>query len=103
MKTKKIKYFLFFSTMLVSSQSTNISGPAGSGKFGNVVTDPNYDEGATVDVGAVYLYNGSTNALISTLKGSNTNDRVGWDVVLLTKGNFVVRSYSWNGNRGAAT
>src|SRR5258705_1098353 len=70
----------------VNAQSVNINGPAGSQNFGYVyilpngnfvVSDPYYDDGAIVDVGAAYLYNGSTRLLISMLKGSATNDRIG--------------------------
>ena len=32
-------------------------------------TDPFYDDGAIVDVGAVYLYDGASTRLISTLTG----------------------------------
>lgn len=76
---KHVLHFLFAATIFVAgntviAQSTNITGPAGSGLFGStvtvltngnyVVTDPGYDEGAIVNVGAVHLYNGSTHALI---------------------------------------
>lgn len=102
---------LFFANP-VSSQQANINGPAGSGQFGFsvtvlangnfVVTDPAFDDGATPDVGAVYLYNGTTYALISTLKGSSPNDSIGSNGVLaLGNGNFVVISTKWD--NGAAT
>jgi Repeat of unknown function (DUF5650) len=109
-------YFLFIRSLTfispASAQQTNINGPAGSGQFGFsvtvlangnfVVTDPAFDDGATPDVGAVYLYNGSTYALISTLKGSSPNDSVGSNGVLaLGNGNFVVISTKWD--NGAAT
>ena len=96
----------------------DIIGPAGSGKFGDsvtalpngnvVVVDPEYDDGATSNVGAVYLYNGATGALISTLTGSTANDRVGYnDVTVFSNGNYVVVSETWinNGasNAGAVT
>jgi hypothetical protein len=74
-----------------------------------VVIDPYWDNGATTDVGAVYLYNGSTHALISTLTGSTANDQVGsGGITALTNGNYVVRSPNWdNGttavNAGAVT
>ena len=102
----------------INSQSIDISGPVGSGGFGSsikvltngnyVITDPSYDEGATPNVGAVYLYNGKTHSLISTLKGSTANDRVGNGLIIaLSNGNFVVRSLYWNNggitNAGAAT
>ena len=87
---------------------TDIPGPTGSGTFGKavtylpngnfVVTDPTYSlttPTAVASVGAVYLYNGSTLALISTLTGSSANDKVGeGGVTVLSNGNFVVRSQS---------
>ena len=72
-----------------------------------VVTDP-LDDAGGADAGAVYLFNGTTGALISTLKGSSANDKVGNDgVTAVGNGNYVVRSEFWdNGailNAGAAT
>jgi hypothetical protein len=89
----------------------DIVGPVGSGRFGRsvtalpngniVVTDPDYDAGTTVDVGAVYLYDGATGALISTLTGSTAGDQVGYDgVTVLSNGNYVVVSHYWD-NGGA--
>ncbi len=54
------------------------------------------------------MYNGQTNALISTLTGSQENDQVGYGgVTVLTNGNYVVISVIWNNNNiagaGAAT
>jgi hypothetical protein len=74
---------------------------------GNVViTSPNDDAGGT-DAGAVYLLNGATGALISTLTGSHAFEYVGNQVVALSNGNFVVSDPLWaNGeaaNAGAAT
>ncbi|HEX8507618.1 MAG TPA: hypothetical protein VF630_19805, partial [Hymenobacter sp.] len=94
------------------AQPTVLPGPAGSGAFGSTVTvlpngnfvvaDPLFDAGAVADVGAVYLYNGTTNAVISTLTGSTAGDQVGsGGVVLLADGNFAVRSPDW-GNGAAA-
>src|SRR4030065_383338 len=66
---------------------TEITGPDGSGQFGYgvtilpngnwVIVDPYYDEGKVLDVGAVYLYDGETNALVSKLTGSTASDNVG--------------------------
>ncbi len=72
-----------------------------------VVTSPGDDVGGT-DAGAVYLFNGLTGALISTLRGSTANDQVGaFGVTALSNGNYVVRSNIWdNGavlNAGAVT
>ena len=122
---RRMKYLLnflvtamFFTVSNITiAQSTDIVGSAGSGRFGTVtvltngnyvVVDPNYDDGAIPDVGAVYLYNGSTHKLISTLKGNTANDIIGnGGVIALSNGNFVVSSPYWdNGaasNAGAVT
>ena len=83
-------------------------GPAGSGTFGStvtvlpngniVVTDPTYSiPSGAANVGAVYLYDGATLAMISTLKGSTADDQVGnGGITVLTNGNFVVSSPSWD-------
>ena len=87
------------------AQITNIVGPPGSGDFGYsvtalsngnyVITDPYIYNGAIGDVGAVYLYDGRTHSLISTLKGAKSGDFVGRDgVIALPNGNFVVLSRS---------
>ena len=71
-----------------SAVQTDIIGLEGSGAFGTmvkalpngnfVVTDPSYDiPSGAANVGAVYLYNGATLTVISTLKGSTANDAVG--------------------------
>ncbi len=100
-----------------AATQNDLAGPTGSGAFGEtvtvlpngnlVVTDSLYDLTLPVpvaDVGAVYLYNGATGALISTLTGSAAGDQVGnGGVTVLANGNFVVRSLSWNGKRGAVT
>lgn len=89
-----------------------INGPVGSGEFGRAVTilpngnivvvDPGYDApGPLGDVGAVYLYR-PDGALISTLRGSQANDRVGGGgVVVLANGHFVVVSPSWDNGAAA--
>ena len=75
---------------------------------GNVVITSPFDDAGGVDAGAVYLFNGATGALISTLRGPKTQDNVGsGGVTALTNGNFVVASPNYdNGatnNVGAAT
>jgi hypothetical protein len=88
----------------------NITGPVNSGNFGTsvtalpngniVVTDLEYDitsPTSVLNVGAVYLYDGKTGNLISQLKGSHLNDRVGrGGVTVLTDGNFVVSTPEWD-------
>ena len=61
-----------------------------------VITSPQADMNGVVDSGAVYLFNGVTGALISTLSGSTASDNVGLGVTALTNGNFVVKSHNWD-------
>ncbi len=64
---------------------------------GNVVITSPYDDAGGTDAGAVYLFNGATGELISTLRGSSANDQIGNDgVIALTNGNYVVRSHLWD-------
>src|SRR5262245_50622036 len=44
---------------------------------GNVVITAPFDDAGGTDAGAVYLFNGATGALISTLTGSHANDKLG--------------------------
>jgi len=85
----------------------DLIGPAGSDQFGKnvvalpngniVVTDPLYNNGTAIHTGAVYLYNGTTGAMISKLTGTALYDGVGYvEIVVLSNGNFVVRSPNWN-------
>ncbi|MEQ9235742.1 CHAT domain-containing protein [Coleofasciculus sp. E2-BRE-01] len=70
---------------------------------GNVaVTKPEDNLGGD-NAGAVYLFNGSTGALLSTLTGQ-TNDQVGsGGVTALSNGNFVVASPQWDNTVEGAT
>ena len=75
---------------------------------GNVVITSPFDDFGGTNAGAVYLFNGATGALISTLRGSTAEDRVGiGGVTALSNGNYVIRSVLWdNGaiaNAGAVT
>lgn len=108
---------LFGSAMTVRAATLqiDIEGPLHSEYFGYdavtlpngnfVVTDPYYDApGSIADVGAVYLYNGATHALISTMTGSIANDRVGsYGLTVLKNGNYIVISPDWNDGAGAVT
>ena len=68
-----------------------------------VVTNPMDNLGATA-AGAAYLFRASDQALVSTLYGTHTNDKVGSSgVTSLTNGNFLVGSSLWNGEVGALT
>jgi len=90
---------------MLQAQVKTITGPVGSGDFGYsvtalangnyVITDPYFIDGLVQNAGAVYLYNGKTHSLISTLKGKYNNDFFGRDgIIALTNGNFVVLSYA---------
>jgi hypothetical protein len=58
-----------------------------------VVTDPVLTVNGVARAGAVYLFNGRTGALISTLAGTATDEAVGGGGIgVLTNGNFVVFS-----------
>jgi hypothetical protein len=117
-RIRLVVLFLSIISSQIIAQQTDLKGPAGSEQFGKtttvlpngnfVVTDPYYDEGAITNVGAVYLYNGNTLAVISVLKGSKTGDNVGSSgIKVLSNGNYVVVSSSWDGpsaaNVGAVT
>ncbi len=95
-------------TSPVYAAQTDINGPTGSGMFGTtvtalpngnfVVTDPTYSiPSGAANVGAVYLYDGATLAVISTLTGGTASDNVGNSgVIALTNGNYVVASRNWD-------
>jgi len=75
---------------------------------GNVLLADANDNFAAPAAGAVYLFDGLTGALISTLTGSSPNDMVGTGgMVALSNGNYVVLSRNWNNgatpNAGAVT
>jgi hypothetical protein len=93
-----------------------IEGPDGqkNGAFGEnvvvlpngnyVVTDTLYSDGPLRNLGAVYLFSGKDNELISSLKGENEDDKLGSDgIKVLATGDFVVVSSLWNGLLGAVT
>lgn len=102
----------------VYAVQTNINGPAGStGRFGEKVVVLSNGNFVVVDtlfvdagnsVGAVHLYDGTTLALISSLKGSTPGDNVGSGIITpLANGNFVVSNPNWDNagivNAGAVT
>lgn len=101
---------------LVGSHSGDNLGNFGITAFNNgnyVVNSPDWDNGATVDAGAVtFGYGGSgSNGVLdagNSLVGATSGDRVGsGGIQVLTNQNYVVGSPSWsNGgaaNAGAAT
>jgi hypothetical protein len=86
---------------VLAAEPRDLIGPPGSVAFGTsvrvlangniVVSDPEYRLGGSDGVGAVYLYDGSTAALLSTLTGSSATDRVGSDI---TAFNTLIGSYA---------
>ena len=79
----------------------NVDAGAFSGNLlalssGNIVVTDSTDDLMAANAGAVYLFNGATGALISTLYGTTANDRVGIGVTALTNGNFVTSNYLWD-------
>lgn len=104
---------LLTASLFGRASQIDLYGPAGSGAFGTsvtvlsngnfVVTDPLYSiSGGATNVGAVYLYDGTTLAVISKLTGSAANDIVGnGGVTVLSNGNYLVYSGSWD--NGAAS
>jgi Repeat of unknown function (DUF5650) len=96
-----------------ATETTDIAGPAGSTNFGASVKVLSNGNFIVVDFvantpayqgGAVYLYDGSTKQLISRLYGSSGSDRVGsGGINILPSGDFIVRSPSFQGTRGAVT
>jgi filamentous hemagglutinin family protein len=63
---------------------------------GNIVIANPSDSLMASNSGAVFLFNGTTGALISTLHGERFFDQVGANVTPLTNGNFVVTSPDWS-------
>jgi hypothetical protein len=93
--------------------------PTAGGRFGTqlvvlnngnvVVANPNDDFGGS-SAGAVYVFDGLSGTLISSLVGSHPSDKVGDtdsggvpSVTALSNGDFVVASPLWNSQRGAVT
>jgi len=69
---------------------------------GNVVVTSPFDNAGGTGAGAVYLFNGTTGALISTLIGSHAGDNIGsGGVTTLSDGNYVVSSPDWTNGAAA--
>jgi trimeric autotransporter adhesin len=91
-----------------SGRVLELAGPAGSELFGAadvlvlsngnyVVTDPRFDDGSKADVGAVYLFDGRTDRLISSLIGGSADDQVGaGGAAEVGDGEVVVVSLRWD-------
>ncbi len=76
---------------------------------GNIVVTSPSDDFAAADAGAVYLFNGATGGVISTIRGSTASDQIGnfGATAVAGNGNYVIRSPNWNNgavvDAGAAT
>jgi hypothetical protein len=100
---------IIISSTVSGAPQIELVNPASGGSFGTqvvtlangnvVVTDPAVNSNA----GAVYLFNGRSGALISTLSG-NAGDQVGsGGITVLANGNFVVSSPLFGYHQGAVT
>ena len=92
---------------LAHAAQYNLVGPTGSVAFGTtvtvlsngnfVVTDPGYEADGAVKIGAVYLYNGATLELISTLTGSKAADQVGSGGMTALNNGYIEPGGAWYG------
>src|SRR5262249_27100514 len=86
-------------SLIGSTALDNVGGDGGATALANgnyVVRSPNWDNGATTNVGAATWGNGAsgTSGVVSSansLTGSTANDQVGTGVTALTNGSYVVR------------
>lgn len=70
---------------------------------GNIVIADTGDDFAVSNAGAVYLFDGATGGLISTLRGTSSGDQVGsHGIVELTNGNYLVDSNTFWDNGGVS-
>jgi filamentous hemagglutinin family protein len=67
-----------------------------------LVTSPG-DSFGGAGAGAAYLFNDSTGALLSTIRGTSAGDGVGTTVQLLTPNTFAVETPGWSNGMGAIT
>jgi uncharacterized protein affecting Mg2+/Co2+ transport len=103
------------SILKAQAQTKEIQLPSGVTYFGVtvltngniVIASPGHSDPGKSHIGVVFLFNGKTFELISTLKGEKAGDSIGSNVVALPNGNFVVVSTSWSDgaiqNAGAVT
>ena len=87
----------------------NLVNPATGGAFGtNVLVLSNGNIAVTAPTvsngqGAVYLFNGQSGALISTLKGGTPSDQFTPTLTQLPDGNFLIAASTWDNGLGAVT
>ena len=69
---------------------------------GNYVVVDDLFDGAGTDIGAVYLFNGATDTVISRVTGSTTGDQIGSEgVTEVGSSDFVILSPSWHSGLAA--
>jgi trimeric autotransporter adhesin len=89
----------------------DVAGPVGSESFGGrfhvlpngnfLVVDQHYDTVSKIDVGAIYLYNGTTHARISMVTGATAGDVIGGGGFTdVGDSNVVVQSDAWQSSPG---
>jgi hypothetical protein len=93
-------------SLVGSSPDDRVGGviPLSNGHY--LVLDTYWDNGGATDAGAVTWADGTSGitgvvSAANSLVGSTAYDQVGWGVVELSNGNYVVRSRSWD--NGTAT
>lgn len=72
-------------------------------KNGNVIVVAPGDNAGGTNAGALYLFNGSTGALISTLHGSHAGDFNYCNIYDVGNNNFILVDQAWNNGFGAVT
>jgi len=72
-------------------------------KNGNVVVVAPGDNAGGTNAGAAYLFNGSTGALISSLRGSHDGDFTNCSIVAVGESHFVIVNSDWENGIGAVT
>lgn len=100
------------------TSSNSLVGSSAGDQVGRIVTrltNGNYvvnsafwDNGAIANVGAATWGDGTTGitgavSISNSLVGTTAGDLVGLGSTALANGNYVVSSFNWSGNRGAAT
>jgi len=110
------KYILIQATVAIPGVSVELldPNPGASDLFGqtlqvlsngNILVFDARDDFAATNAGAIYMYDGTSGALLSNLRGSAANDQVGEGGTerTLTGGKLLLSSPLWSGSAGALT
>ncbi len=98
-------------SMLTGTSANDMVGSnlsALTGNFNAVTSTPNWSNADQSNAGAVTWINGTSGTTgsvssINSLIGSITDDRVGYQVGVLTNGNYIAASPHWDNGRGAVS